>query len=404
MIYALVVTVMFSFSLYQTSYSQVFESDGMELYIPEKMIVGETYQGMVTILTPQSNDSLIIITNDDNHTLETVPTVMVRANQNHGIFDITPLNEGTGIIFASFDGELISSVTQIYSEKSGPKKLKIILPGTSTIANELTGFVFLLDGNASPVLADRDIHVSLLSTEKIIVPPKITILNGTTNASFKMDVSATGDISTVAQGLETGFNTIQKSQQTIDVKMAIAPNIIKENSSTNYFVWLQKDGKPYSVPSSLKVEIQSSDIDVIRMEKPIPKYKNDNTITTSINDGLLTGTLYTGSKEVAEVFVSIQGYGHASSVITVGPATLLDGEIIDEQYLLELGDVKPNHIQFWVYPDVTDDVAYGVAALYHSETEDILDVTLDDDGVQVTSIIKHTTLIPIYSEDEMIGI
>lgn len=247
---------MISFSLFiEPVYSQIFESDEIELSIPEKMIAGETYQGMIILSSPSSQNLLAIIKTDNDFILNVDSSVNIDVNQNHGIFNITPLHEGTTDIFVSLDGELASATTTVYSQKSGPQKLKIILPGNSTLANDLKGFVFLLDGNASPVKSESDITVNLSSTEKIVVPPQITIFNGTTNASFGINVRSSGDISAIASGLDADSATIQKIQETIDVKMAIAPNIIKENTPTNYFIWLEKDRKPYSAPNSLKIEI-----------------------------------------------------------------------------------------------------------------------------------------------------
>ena len=397
--------VMISFSLFiEPVYSQIFESDEIRLFVPEKMIAGETYQGMITLLSPSSQNLLAIIKTDNDFILNVDSSVNIDVNQNHGIFNITPLHEGTTDIFVSLDGELASATTTVYSQKSGPQKLKIILPGNSTLANDLKGFVFLLDGNGSPVKSESDITVNLSSTEKIVVPPQVTIFNGTTNASFGINVRSSGDISAIASGLDADSATIQKIQETIDVKMAIAPNIIKENTPTNYFIWLEKDRKPYSTPNSLKIEISSSNTDVIRLEKVPSSYKNDNTIITSMTDGITTGTLYAGSEGVAEIFVSIQDYGHTSTIATVGPVVLVEGEIIEEDVLSERVNIEPNHIQFWVYPDVTDDVAYGVAALYYTETTETLDVTLGKDDIQITNLVDHTTLIPVKSADSLITI
>ncbi|MCJ8306560.1 MAG: hypothetical protein HRU07_05865 [Nitrosopumilus sp.] len=396
---------MFSFSpLVDLSHAQQFVSDKIEIFVPEKMIVGESYQGMVTLINPSTENSLALISTNGNFVLKTDASVNISPNQNHGIFNITPLNEGTAEIFISYEGELISTSSTIYSEKSGPQKLKVVLPGNSTIANDLRGFVFLLDGNGSPVESNRDMIIGLIPSEKIIVPRQVTILNGTTNTSFDMTIRASGDITAMATDMVSDTASITKSQQIVNVKMKIRPNIAAEDTPVNYFIWLEKDGKPFTVPHVLKLELQSSNTDVLRLGVSPSSYKNVNTITVSMNDGIVKGQLFTGESGVAEIFVSIQNYGHASEIVSVGPAVLVDGQIIDEDILSERTNLEPNHIEFGVYPSVTDDVAYGVASLYYSETIETLEITVDESGTQVTNLVEQLTLIPLKSEDVLISI
>ena len=92
-IFALMLYVMISFSLFiEPVYSQIFESDEIRLFVPEKMIAGETYQGMITLLSPSSQNLLAIIKTDNDFILNVDSSVNVNVNQNHGIFNITPLH------------------------------------------------------------------------------------------------------------------------------------------------------------------------------------------------------------------------------------------------------------------------------------------------------------------------
>ncbi len=401
----LTLLVMGSFSpFFSSGYAQEFQSSDIKLFVPEKMIAGQTYQGMVTLINPSYDDSLILLSTTDDFILESDSSVFVNANQNHGIFEIIPHNEGQANIFASYDGQIVSSTATVYSEKSGAKNLKVILPGTRTITDELMGYVFLLDGNGFPIKSDFDRTINLISSEKIIVPDQIIILNGTTNSNFDVIVRAAGEITATGPRLISSTATINKSQQTVDVKIAIAPNIALGDSYVNYFVWLEQNNRPYTVPHVLKVELQSSNTDVLRLGVSPSSYKNVDTVTISMNDGMASGRLYTGDSGIAQVFASVPDYGHASTLVNVGPAVLSEGQIISDEISSGSSEVEPNHIQFWVYPEITDDVAYGVAALYYSESNDSLDVSLDEDGTQVTNLVEHTTLIPVKTEDILISI
>lgn len=397
-----VLTLLVFIAFSQSVYAE-FVSSEIDIFVPDKMIVGEKYHGMITTLLPPSKDTMVEISTDNDFVIKVPQTTKISLNQNHGIFEILPIHEGEAEIFVSYNGEIVSSSTVVFSEKSGAQKLKVILPSNSTIASDVLGFVFLLDGNDSPVPANKDTIITLVSSEKITVPANVVIRNGTSNVSFPVIVRATGDITATAYGLTSGHSSITKSQNIIDVKMAIAPNIALPDSYVNYFIWLEKDGKPYSVPHILNVEIQSSNINSIRLGIT-PSFGND-ILTISMMDGMATGRLYTGNDGVAEIFASITNYGHSSSLVYVGSVTLSDdGEIIQGEPIIPSEELNPNYIQFWVYPDITNDVAYGVASLYHSESEDTLEITIDDDGTQISNIVEYTTLTPIKITNDIISI
>ena len=394
-----------SFSpFFSSCFAQEYNSKLFELHIPEKMIEGYPYHGMITLFTPSSKDTLFVLESNNDFVLESDVSVLVQANQNHGIFNITPNNEGQAEITATFNGELSSAISVIYSEKSTPQKLQVVLPGNSTVTDELSGYVFLLDGNGFPIQSEFDRVISLVTSEKIIAPRQVTILNGSTNSGFDVTVRATGDITATGIGLISGTSTINKVQEKIDVKMAIAPNIALEESYVNYFIWLEKNGRPYNVPNILKVELQSSNTNVVRLGISPSSYKNVNSVMISMSDGMASGRLYTGEKGVSEIFASVQNYGHASSLVSVGPAILVDGNIIDEEIESGRASLEPNYILFDIFPDVTDDISYGVASVYYSESAESLDVSIDEDGTQVTNLVEHTTLIPVKTEDLLISI
>jgi len=410
--FVLVILVFIAFSHNIDVVYADFVSSEIEIFVPEKMIVGESYHGMVTILSPSQSNSLVLLSVDNDFVLGIDASVNIPINKNHGIFEIYPLYQGEAEVFVSYDGKILSASTVVFSEKSGAQKLQIILPSNSTIASDISGFVFLLDGNDPPVPADKDTMVTLVSSEKIIVPANVVIKNGTSNVNFPVTVRATGEITAMAYGLSSGYATIQKSQEIINVKMAIAPNIILEGSYTNYFIWLEKDGLPYTVQGVQKVEIQTSDMDVVRLGVSPASYKNQNSIITSMYDGMAKGRLYTGERGIAEIFVTIPNYGSTSSTVYVG-ATLLgesnekDVTLLEKYYdedIFWTDELEINYIQFAVYPSITDDYAYGVASLYHAEQTEEIEIIVDEEGVQITNVVQQTVLVPSKTEDIQISI
>jgi len=369
------------------------------------MIVGESYEGIITLLEPSNSNMIAVISSGNEFVLETDKTVLISTNTNHGIFKITPLNEGETAISILYDGKLLTSETKVFSKTSDAQKLRLILPTNSTIATDMKAFVFMLDGNDSPIPSKFDRIISFTSSEKITTPANIVIKNGTSYSIFPITVKASGEITAIATQLESDTISIEKSQEIIDVKIGIAPNIVLEESYTNYFIWLEKNGKPYTVKGVQKIEIQSSNTDVVRLGISPSDHKNDNTMIVSMYDGISKGRLYTGDSGIVEVSASITNYGHASTMVYVGSTQLSNEEtentpVSDD----DVTSLEINNIQFSVYPDITNDVAYGVASLYHAEQTEKIEITLDDDGVQVSNIIEQTVLIPVNTEDAVISI
>jgi len=396
------------FSQFDYSYSQELEkhpSGNVILFVPEKMIVGEDYHGMVTLLSPAQSSSLILLSVNDDFVVQIDSSVNIQTNKNHGTFKLTPLNEGDATVSMLYDGELLSKSTKVYSKKSDAQKLKIILPVNSTVSTDMKGIVFLLDGNGSPINTSYDRIISLISSEKIFTPNSVTIKNGSSYSIFPVQVKATGEITSIAPQLESHTVSIKKSQEIIDVKIGIAPNIILEESYTNYFIWLEKDGLPYTIQGVQKVEIQSSNTDVVRLGVSPSSYKNQNSIIISMYDGMAKGRLYTGNSGIAEIFVSMDNYGSTSSIVYVG-ATLLDdnSENLSIEDYTDYDDSDINYLQFWVYPSITDDFAYGVASIYHAEQTEEIEIIIDEDDVQISNYIVQTVLVPVKTEDIQISI
>lgn len=382
-------------------------TESLILTVPPHMIVNESYEGMITLLEPSNSEMMAVISSSNEFILKTDKTVKISTNANHGIFKITPLNEGEIVISILYDGKLLTSETKVFSKKSDAQKLKLILPSNSTVTTDMKGFVFLLDGNDSPIPSEFDRIISLTSSEKITTPINVVIKNGTSYAMFPVSVKATGEINAIATQLKSDTIHIEKSQEIIDVKIGIAPTIVLEESYTNYFIWLEKDGKPYTVKGVQKVEIQSSNTDVIRLGVSPSNHKNENTMIVSMYDGISKGRLYTGDSGIVEISASITNYGHTSTMVYVGSTQLSSNN--DESNNTSVNDgeyesLEINNIQFSVYPNITNDVAYGVASLYHAEQTEEIEITLDDNGVQVSNIVEQTVLVPVKTEDVLISI
>ncbi len=382
------------------------------LWVPEKMIQGENYEGLIVLDEAENNAKLAMISSSDDTVVQVDKSILVNQYSNHGIFKITPNGEGIAEIFVSVNGELSSRQVQVYSQKSTPQSLSLYLPSNSTKADEMTAYVFVLDGNAAPVPVKNNTSVHITSTNGVDAEPQVTIKQGEFYTKFLTHVNGDGTIAASNENLKSDTVAIQKIQDNIDVKLAVAPNIIATDSFAYYYVWLEKNRIPFNVPVVIDVILHSSDPGIARLTSTPPNYQNDNIINISMKGGIGKGILYTGKPGHATLTASISQFGSASADVFVGPATIgtqdAEQQIALQEFNSKNGNRlvpdKPNSALLWIYPGITSEKAWGVAALYFSNSTETIDITLDAQGSQVSSIISQDTLYPMTADGRSVTV
>lgn len=389
------------------------------LWVPSKMIKGETYEGLVVLSDATNAGELVLIASSDNTIIETQKSIAILPSSNHGIFEIKALKEGNAKIFASVNGEVASTDVMAYSSSSSPDKLSMFLPSNSTKTGKIPVYVFTLDRDGSPASVRDNVTVRLSSSSDMIkVPESVTIQNQTYYARFTAEVNGAGKITASAQNLKPDIISLKRQQENVNVLMGIAPNIALENSEIYYYVWLEKNGRPFKPLNVIDVFVSSNDPNVARLAtRGTTSYYGDGTVHVRMVDGIAKGTLLTGGRGIATISANVDGFGYAQADMAVGPVTLSNNEgFSNEQSELSSDKVnstnsridaiyRPNIALAWVFPAKTSDKAYGVVALYWQNVTKSVSTSIDENnGTTVQSTLVTQTLVPLPLDDRTINV
>lgn len=385
----------------QSSFAQL-ESDTY-IWAPQSIVTGEIYEGMLVLDEAFSSGQIVVLSSSDPAVIEVPQSVTIRPYSNHGIFSIRPLGEGKAQIFAAVDGKIVSTDVIVYSSSRQAEDLKIILPANVTKTETMIGYVLSVDAKGAPAQVLVDTPVRLSATPMIeFESSTIEIKSGKYHAKFIAKIKGSGKIYANSENLGIAEHSISKNQETVSVRVAIAPNIIMENSKAYFFVWLEKDGKPFKPPYTVHAFISSSNLKSIRFnENPQVKHYWDSILQISLVDGVGTGRLISQDAGSSVITASVEGFGSAQTNAIVGPVLLDENfTFVEPDHNDKLGQIEyrtPNVAFVWFYPQVTDSKAFGVIALYHMNFTQIMTTTVTTNNTQidVSNTIKRVVPVPI---------
>ena len=289
----------------------------ISLFIPDQMILGEHYIGMVSYTGSDGPVQVEIKAPRDRVSID--DSVSIRDGESHALFSITPISEGEADISVNVRGEVYEKKTTITSIR-GETNLLLIIP-SQTRTEDLVGAVYLVDREDNPVIAESEIDVQMSSTTGISVPDRIIIRNGSTGATFQTKVFASGSVS-ASSGAMFDTSEIETVSTSVEVKIGLSPTLIRPNSFAYYVIWFEKDGEPYIPPTPVRVSLHTSNENISSLSKirdsSTNRFKIEETFT--FTDGVTHGKLYTHLGEVAveqendvrlsgTLTVSADGYG-----------------------------------------------------------------------------------------------
>ncbi|MDE1766778.1 MAG: hypothetical protein KGI27_10985 [Thaumarchaeota archaeon] len=384
-------------------FGQPQDTVGYSVWVPKKMIAGQDYQGLVVLDQAENVDNLFFLSTSDKSTIQVPSSVIIPAFSNHGIFDIKPLKEGNATVFAAFGGNLMESNTTVYQSNSQPTSLEIILPDNTTKAQNMLGYIFAQDEFGQPTPVNQDTEIYVTTSSMIQAPQTVTIPKGQYYTQLPLVTRGTGQISVSAEGLGTATATVTKTNDDVQVRFALAPDLVTPNSITHYFIWLEKEGKPFKPPYGIHAVLTSSDTDVARFGTNYDiEHFNDILYSTTLSNGVATGILHTLNSGNSTISVSVDGFGSSTATLAVGGG---------QNQSLVLGNqtgpcnfsCNPNLIKLWVYPPTFDGTSYGIVGLYRQVNDsgnDIL-IPLPADG-SIVGISSDSSDLKYPNELEMV--
>ena len=310
----------------------------LDLFLPDQMILGEHYTGLVTY-TAGDEPALAQIRAPDDR-VDVKESVLVKRGESHALFAITPLSQGEAEISISLDGRVVSRSVSITAE-STDTDLQIIIP-SSTRTPDLLGAVYLVDRAGNAVVANATITVTLSTTPGLTTPESIRIPRGSTAAVFHADVFGPGRISAASGPMFDTQEVMLVSDEPV-IRIGLAPEAITPNSFAYYVVWFERNGQPYIPPSPVQVTVHTSNHEIASLDSIQREERGDFGLVESfiIEDGVAYGRLYThmtgslegrvDTTEEGTLSVTANGYGIDTVGFTVGGVTDTTLEI-DVQY------------------------------------------------------------------------
>ncbi len=337
------------------AYSQV-DTSQYDIHIPDMMIRGESYQGVIISETPAEYD-IIFRFGAGGGDVILPETVTLYSGSNHAIFDILPVDStiltgkiSTIITVITPDGNIHEIPVETHPGVGTVSRLWIVGPGengatckepadttSAAISNraaegifetpnpnkeirtnlsETTIHLFLADRYCTPVTAPPGGITFMVSSNS----PNLTFGDDSTHvrglipegfSTGIIDVSVSGDGILYATGDGVSPDSISISSEPVDVEihLGIGPEQSMESSFVNWFVWITRDGEQY-VP-----------------DYPIPLYlTTNNPVLSSFDRYLIDSTSPTFEIRPHKTYLV---HGVASGVLHVGtPARVGDLRVL----------------------------------------------------------------------------
>ncbi|WP_042685601.1 hypothetical protein [Candidatus Nitrosotenuis chungbukensis] len=377
------------------------EMDSVNLWAPSNIVAGENYEGVVILDAGAKYGQTMMLSTNDPTIIKIPESITILPYSNHGIFPIKAIKEGAVTIFAATNGQIIQKSINVYSSSRVPEGLRIILPVNTTKAENMLGYVIATDSKGSPAPVSKDTKVNLNSTPLIQVnEDSLLIKSGSHLSKFSAKIKGSGKIFANAEGLKIGEHEIVKTQDVVTVRIAVAPNIILEDSKAYFFVWLEKDGKPYKPPYVVHAFLSSNNLDSIRFTaRSDVKQYSDSILQISLTDGVGSGHVISGNSGSAVITANVDAFGSTQTSVVVGPVTIDKNfqpiESDKEEKLKEIEKRTPNVAFIWLYPTITDSDGYGVIALYNMNSTKNTSTHADTNSTSVSISSTVNRIVPV---------
>lgn len=375
------------------AYAQEATVDGgpaYEIHIPDMMIRGQDYRGVVISDTPVYTDTTFRFGAGSGDILLPGHTTM-KAGSNHALFDVRPVDHpalsgrvSTHATAILPDGTIRQIRLETHPGAGAVSRLWMVGPGANgvmcdgpedtsaaAIADRATGgvfdgpdpgreirtrlpqtaiHVFLADRYCTPVAAPPGGVAFTVSSDA----PGITFGGGRTHltgvipygynsAILDVTVNGAGIIYATGNGVSPDSMRVEGVSAEAGVRLGIGPSQAMESSYVMWYVWLERDGRQYVPDGPLPVYLTTDNpvlagFDRTLVDSAGPAFADIRPHRAIMLEGSASGVIHTGTPAVVgdlrllagdrdiTVWAHIPGYGSASASFRVGVPGAVAGE------------------------------------------------------------------------------
>lgn len=303
----------------------------LHLYVPDMMMAGEPYEGMVLLDEPPSRPYPVLLASGSGAAVPEM--VIVAAGMNHATFPVWPGTAGSYTIAAvPPDGAAITSEYEVFPGEG--RRLMVAAPALSegtlgTAARDTPLLIYLTDHLGRPAASAGDTAISLDAPHTIQVPAgPLVIPANRTHVLAMISVHGSGPVHASSPGMPGDTLQVVMVDDPVTVRVGVAPDPAPAGTAVPYFVWLERGGRPYDPgPDAIHDVYVSTSSPAVADLHPAGR-PGDAIHHEHMSGGLLRGTLYTGpspspgdlrgSPSRATITASIPGVGSGSAVVSIG--------------------------------------------------------------------------------------
>ena len=303
----------------------------LHLYVPDVMMAGEPYEGMVLLDGPPAGPYPVLLASGAGAAVPEM--VAIAAGMNHATFPIWPGTAGPHTITAvPPDGAAITSKYEVFPGEG--RRLMVVAPAISegtlrTAARDVPLLIYLVDHLGRPAASAGDTTISLDAPPTVRVPAGPLVMPaGRTHILAMISVHGSGPVHASSPGMPGDTLRVVMVDDPVTVRVGVAPDPAPAGTTVSYFVWLERGGRPYDPGPDVIHDVYVSTSSPA-VADPYPAGRPDDAIHHEyMRGGLLRGTLYTGpppspddlrgSPSRATITASVPGVGSGSATISIG--------------------------------------------------------------------------------------
>ena len=369
------------------------EGEPMEPYtihIPNTMIRGESYRGLIVSASPVSSDTVFLF-GAGNGDIILPDSARILVGTNHALFDITPIDSTilsgritSGITVIQPDGQIIDVPVETHPGVGTVSRLWLVGPGAdgvlcdgpqdtsasavaaraadgvfdvpdpeksiNTRMSTTTIHVFLSDRYCTPVTAPPGgVSFTLSSnTPELTFGASRTHLTGIIPQGFNtavVDVNVNGEgiIYATGNGVSPDAIGIRSKPVEVELHMGIGPSLAMESSYVKWYLWLERNGERFVPSEPYQVYLTTNNpvlanFELGRVDSSGPAFTDIRPHQAYMIDGFASGVIYTGTpagvgdvrllagNRNIEVHAHVPGIGAATAEFQVGMPGAVGGE------------------------------------------------------------------------------